>query len=65
MFKQWNVLVLFGLVALVGAFGCAKEEAAAEADSETGEAVGQVQAEDDEPNGPQVSEMMDARGGPE
>ncbi|MCH7945620.1 MAG: TOBE domain-containing protein, partial [Armatimonadetes bacterium] len=39
MFKQWNVLVLFGLVALVGAFGCAKEEAAAEADSDTGEAV--------------------------
>ena len=61
MLKQWNVLVLFALVALVGAFGCAKEEA--EADLDTSGPTGQVQSGGGGQDEPQIEKMMGAGGG--
>ena len=61
MLKQWNVLMLFGLVALVGAFGCAKEEAGA--DTDTGEATDQVQTEGGGSEDASVDKLMGAGDG--
>lgn len=58
MLKQWNVLVLFGVVALVAAFGCAKDEAG----TDTGEATGQVQTEGGGSEDASVDKLMGAGG---
>ncbi|MCH8977999.1 MAG: hypothetical protein IH945_01995 [Armatimonadetes bacterium] len=58
MSKLRNVLALFGLVALIAALGCAKEES--EAGTDTGDATGQVQTEG---GGPDDVETLELTGG--
>jgi len=58
MLKRWNVLMLFGLVALVGAFGCAKDEAG----TDSGEATGQVQTEGGGTEDAAIDKLMGAGG---
>ena len=60
MLKHWNVLALLGLMALALAAGCAQDDT--DADADEGGTASQAPPTSDDPNGPQIGEMMDAGG---
>ncbi len=63
MLKLRNALTLLGLIALICAIGCSKEEV--DADTATTEPEAQTETPPAEDGGPQIAEMMDAGGGPD